>query len=160
MIRKTSVVFAAAFLVASAISVAAFSPDPNIGTWNLNVAKSKFSPGPAPKSQTLKIEAWGDDGVKYTSDGVDGDGKPTHTEFQGKYDGKFVAFKGNPEADMLAYARIDANHLDVLTQLKGKPTQMAGKIVVSADGKTRTLTQTGKNAKGEMVNNTIVYEKQ
>src|SRR5437870_2364867 len=106
MIRRLSIGVGAFVLAFGAVVMAA---DSNIGTWKLNVAKSKFSPGPAPKSQTLKIEAWGTDGVKFTSDGIDADGKPTHAEFQAKYDGKFVPFKGNPDADMLAYKRIDAN---------------------------------------------------
>ena len=133
--------------------------DSNIGTWKLNLAKSKYDPGPAPKSQTLKIEAWGTDGVKYSSDGVDADGKPVHAEFQAKYDGKFVPFKGNPDADMLSYKRIDANTIESTTTLKGKPAAIT-RAVVSADGKTRTLTQTGKNAKGQDVHNVLVYEKQ
>ena len=69
-------------LVSTAVVIAA---DNNVGTWQLNLAKSNYSPGPAPKSQTLKIEAWGDDGVTYAADGVGADGKPTHTEFQAKY---------------------------------------------------------------------------
>jgi hypothetical protein len=125
----------------------------------MNAAKSKFAPGPAPKSQTLKIEAWGADGVKYTADGIDADGKPTHSEFQAKYDDKFVPFKGNPDADMLAYKRIDASIVEATTQLNGKVTGKT-RIVVSADGKTRTLTQTGKNANGQDIHNTIVYDKQ
>jgi hypothetical protein len=78
---------------------------------------------------------------------------------QAKYDGKFVPFKGNPDADMLAYKRIDANTVEATTQLNGK-VMGTSRIVVSADGKTRTLTQTGKNAKGQDVHNTVVYEKQ
>jgi hypothetical protein len=68
------------------LSVVAFGADNNVGTWKLNLSKSKYSPGPAPKSQTLKIEAWGDDGVKYTADGTSADDKPLHAEFQAKYD--------------------------------------------------------------------------
>jgi hypothetical protein len=132
--------------------------DNNVGTWKLNPSKSHYSPGPAPKSQTLKIEAWGDDGVKYAADGVGADGKPTHTEFQAKYDGKDYPFKGNPEADLLSYKRIDANTLEATTTLKGKTT--AVKVVVSADGKTRTVTQTGTNAQGQALNISSVYEKQ
>jgi hypothetical protein len=142
-----------------AMGVATMAADSNLGTWKLNAAKSKFDPGPAPKTQTLKIEAWGADGVKYTSDGTDADGKPTHSDFQAKYDEKFVPFKGNPDADMIAYKRIDANTVEATTQLGGKVTGKT-RIVVSADGKTRTLTQTGKNAKGQDVHNTIVYDKQ
>ena len=129
--------------------------DNNIGTWMLNVPKSKFDPGPAPKSATLKIEAWGEDGVKFTSDGVDAEGKPTHFEFQAKYDGKDVAVKGNPDFDMLAYKRVDANTLEATTKRAGKVTG-TGKVVVSKDGKTRTVTQTGTNAKGQKINNVNV----
>jgi hypothetical protein len=142
-----------------AMGISAIAADSNIGTWKMNAAKSKFAPGPAPKSQTLKIEAWGADGVKYTADGIDADGKPTHSEFQAKYDDKFVPFKGNPDADMLAYKRIDASIVEATTQLNGKVTGKT-RIVVSADGKTRTLTQTGKNANGQDIHNTIVYDKQ
>jgi len=143
-------------LLFTAVVIAA---DNNVGTWQLNLAKSNYSPGPAPKSQTLKIEAWGDDGVKYAADGVGADGKPTHTEFQAKYDGKDYPFKGNPDADRLSYKRIDANTLEATTTLKGKNTTLV-KVVVSADGKTRTVTQTGTNAQGQALNITSVYERQ
>jgi hypothetical protein len=143
-------------LLFTAVVIAA---DNNVGTWQLNLSKSNYSPGPAPKSQTLKIEAWGDDGVKYAADGVGADGKPTHTEFQAKYDGKDYPFKGNPDADLLSYKRIDANTLEATTTLKGK-NKTAVKVVVSADGKTRTVTQTGTNAQGRALNVSSVYEKQ
>jgi hypothetical protein len=133
--------------------------DNNVGTWQLNLAKSNYSPGPAPKSQTLKIEAWGDDGVKYAADGVGADGKPTHTEFEAKYDGNDYPFKGNPDADLLSYKRIDANTLEATTTLMGK-NKTAVRVVVSADGKTRTVTQTGTNAQGQALNISSVYEKQ
>jgi hypothetical protein len=141
------------------LGVIASAADSNVGTWKLNLAKSKFNPGPAPKSQTLKIEAMGTDGVSYSADGIDADGKPMHWEFQAKYDGKFNPFKGNPDADMIAYKRIDANTIEATTQRKGAVTGHS-KAVVSADGKTRTLTQTGKNAKGQDINNVLVYERQ
>jgi hypothetical protein len=144
------------FLVFTAVVIAA---DTNVGTWKLNLAKSTYSPGPAPKSQTLKIEAWGTDGVKYTADGFGADGKPTHTEFQAKYDGKDYPFTGNPDADVLSYKRIDPNTLEATTTLKGKNTT-AIKVVVSADGKTRTVTQTGTNAQGQALNVSSVYDKQ
>ena len=157
--RKLSVMFACAPICALLLSVVAFAADNNVGTWKLNVAGSKYSPGPAPKSQTVKIEAWGEDGVKFTADGVDAEGKSTHWEFQAKYDGKDYAFKGNPDADMISYKRIDASTLEATTKLKGKVATTA-KVVVSKEGKTRTLTQKGKNAKGQDVNNVVVYDKQ
>jgi hypothetical protein len=146
---------ALSILVLSRVS---FGEDNNVGTWKLNLAKSKYSPGPAPKSQTLKLEA-AEDGVKYTADGIGADGKPTHAEFMAKYDGKDYPFKGNPDADTISYKRIDANNVEAVTKKNGKTT-ITGKVVVSKDGKTRTLTLTGKNAQGQDVNNTVVYDKQ
>ena len=136
----------------------AIGADNNIGTWKLNLAKSTHSPGPLPKSNTVKIEAWGDDGVKYAADGVGADGKPTHAEFQATYDGKEYAFKGNP-AHTLAYKRIDANTVQATTKMNGKVT-ITGTITVSADGKTRTVVQTGTNSHGHSVNNSHVFDKQ
>ena len=150
--------FALVAISVLALSVVTFAQDSNIGTWKLNVAKSRFSPGPAPKSQTLNYEAWGTDGVKFTADGVGADGKPTRWEFQAKYDGKDNPFTGNPDADAIAFKRIDANTIEAITKMKGKVTGNT-KVVVSADGKTRTLTQTGKNARGQDVSNLVVYDK-
>ncbi len=159
MKRKSVAVCALVTTSVLVLSVVLFAADSNIGTWKLNLAKSKFSPGPPPQSQTLKIEAWGEHGVTYTSDGVGADGKPTHSEFQAKYDGKDNLFKGNADADTIAYRRINANTIEAVTKLKGKATINA-RAVVSGDGKTRTLTQTGKDAQGHDVNNVLVYEKQ
>ena len=159
MQRRFALVFTLVVISMMALTTVVIASDNNVGTWKLNLAKSKYSPGPAPKSQTLKIEAWGDDGVKYTADGVGADGKPTHAEFQAKYDGKDYPFKGNPDADMLSYKRIDTNTLEATTKLNGKRT-IAAKAVVSADGKTRTVTQMGTNAQGQALNITSVYERQ
>jgi hypothetical protein len=159
MARRFCSAFAMVVVSMLVLGITVMAADSNIGTWKLNLAKSTFNPGPAPKSQTLKVEAWGADGVKYTADGVDAEGKPMHWELQAKYDGKFVPFKGNPDADLLAYKRIDAHTVEASTQLNGKAMGTT-KVVVSADGKTRTLTQTGTNAKGQTVNNVVVYDKQ
>jgi hypothetical protein len=152
------VMLALVVLSVPALSVMTFGEDNNVGTWKLNLAKSKYTPGPAPKSQTLKIEASGD-GVKYTADGIGPDGKPTHGEFTAQYDGKDYPFTGNPDADTISYKRIDAHNVEAVTKKNGKTT-ITAKIVVSKDGKTRTLTQTGKNAQGQVVKNTVVYDKQ
>jgi hypothetical protein len=160
MMKRTSAsMFALVMISVLVLTAVVMAADNNVGTWTLNLAKSNYSPGPTPKSQTLKIEAWGDDGVRYAADGVGADGKPTHTEFEAKYDGKDYPFKGNPDADRLSYKRIDANTLEATTTLKGKNTT-AIKVVVSADGKTRTVTQTGTNAQGQALNITSVYERQ
>jgi hypothetical protein len=129
-----------------------------LGTWKLDLAKSEYSPGPAPKSLTLKFEAT-PAGIKFTGDGVGADGKPTHSMFLSKFDGKDVSYEGNPDADMASPMKIDDNSYSNTWKKGGKATVTA-KVVVSADGKTMTITHTGTNAKGEAVNNTAVYNKQ
>ena len=80
-------------------------------------------------------------------------------EFQAKFDGKEVPFTGNPDADMIALKLIDANTIESVSKLKGKVT-LTVRGVVSSDGKTRTLTQTGKNAQGAEVKNVLLFERQ
>jgi hypothetical protein len=129
-----------------------------LGTWKLNVAKSKYVPGPAPKSLTLKFEA-SQDAITLTTDGVDSEGKPTHGSYTSKFDGKDVPWEGNPDADMASPKRIDANSYENAWKKGGKVTVNA-RVVVSKDGKTLKITQMGKNAKGETVNTTAVCDKQ
>ena len=132
--------------------------DNNVGTWKLNLAKSKYIPGPAPFENTLKIEPE-TNGLKFTFHGTDAEGKPVDFEFSPRFDGKDYVVTGLPEADMIVLKRINANTIETVTKKAGKP-MMTTRSVVSKDGKTRTSTQKGTNAKGENVNNTIVYEKQ
>ena len=139
-------------------SSVALAGDNWLGNWKLNAAKSKYSPGPGPKSQTLKFEAT-PGGIKFTGDGVDADGKPTHSMYLSKFDGKDVSYEGNADADTAAPMKIDDNSYDNTWKKGGKAT-IAANVVVSADGKTMTITQTGTNAKGQAVNNTILYTKQ
>ncbi len=144
-----------AIVLSSSIALAA---DNWLGTWNLDLAKSKYSPGPAPKSLTLKFEAM-PGGIKFTGDGVGADGKPTHSMYLSKFDGRDVPYEGNTDAETASPKKIDDNSYDNTWKKGGKATT-AVRVVVSADGKTMTITQTGTNAKGEAVNNAIVYNKQ
>jgi FlaG/FlaF family flagellin (archaellin) len=128
-----------------------------MGTWKLNEAKSKFAPG-APKNHTVVYEAAGDN-VKVTVDGTDADGKALHNEWTGKFDGKDYPVTGDPTSDTRAYKQVNDHTLDMTIKKDGKVI-MTGKIVVSADGKTRTVTTSGTDAKGKKVKNTAVYDKQ
>jgi hypothetical protein len=141
------------FLGAAALALAA---DANLGTWKLNEAKSKLGPG-SPKNTTVVYAAVGD-AVKVTVDGVDSDGKPTHSEWTGKYDGKNYPVTGDPGSDMGWYKRIDDRTVEFARSKGGKET-VSGKVVVSADGKSRTVTVSGTNAKGEKISLTAVYDK-
>lgn len=131
--------------------------DPNMGTWKLNEAKSKFGPG-ASKNHTVTYEAAGDM-IKVTVDGTDGDGNATHNEWTGKFDGKYYAVTGDATSDKRSYRRINSRTL-ALTAKKGTKITLTGRITVSRDGKTRTVSTTGTNAKGKRVTNTAVYDKQ
>jgi hypothetical protein len=140
--------------VGVALSVA---DDTFTGTWKLNEGKSKLAAG-APKNNTVVYEAAGDN-TKVTVDGTDEDGKPAHNEWTGKFDGKDYPVTGDPKADMRAYKKVD-DHTLALTNKKDGKTTLTGRIVVSADGKTRTVTTTGTDAKGKKVKSTAVYDKQ
>jgi hypothetical protein len=128
-----------------------------MGTWKLNEAKSKFSPG-ASKNTTVVYEVAGDS-VKVTVDGVDGAGSPTHNEWTGKFDGKFFPVTGDPTSDMRSYRKINSRTLALTGQKDGK-VSLTGRITVSADGQTRTVTTTGTDSKGKRISNRAVYDKQ
>jgi len=141
----------------AAMSVCVAAEDMNMGTWKLDEAKSKIGAG-APKNTTVVYEAAGDS-VKVTVDGVDADGKPSHNEWTGKFDGKDYPLTGDPTADMRSYKRINAHTL-ALTNKKGGKVTTTGRVTVSADGKTRTVTTSSKDANGKKVESTAVYDKQ
>jgi len=130
---------------------------PQMGTWKLNEAKSKFAPG-ATKNHTVVYAAAGDQ-VKVTVDGTDAQGKSIHNEWTGKFDGKDYPVTGDPTSDTRAYKQAGENKLEMTVKKDGKVTA-TGSIVVSADGKSRTVTTTGTDDKGAKIENTAVYDKQ
>ena len=145
-------------LVAATAWTVGQSKDPFVGTWNLNVAKSKYTPGPAPTSATTTIEAAGA-GYKFTVHQVPAKGATQDWSFTTAMDGKPVKVTGNnPNADMVSSKRIDARTYESTQMKAGKETQRQ-KVVVSADGKTRTVTSTGVDSAGQKINNVAVYEK-
>lgn len=151
---KTIVLTLALCFVAGAVC---FASDVQMGTWKLNEAKSKFAPG-ASKNSTVAYEAAGDS-VKVTVDGTDSAGSPTHNEWTGKFDGKDYPVTGDTASDMRSYKQVNDHTLELTVKKDGKVT-ITGRIVVSADGKSRTVTTTGTDAKGKKVKNTAVYDKQ
>jgi hypothetical protein len=133
--------------------------DPFDGTWKLNLAKSKFSPGPPPKNLTITYAATGD-GIKATTEGVNFEGNPVATTYTATYDVKDTPVTGTGAPyDTIALKRIDPNTVESTTKKDGKVVSK-GKRVVSKDGKVMTLTSKGTNAKGEPTNNVAVYDKQ
>src|ERR1700692_4702131 len=94
-------------LVALALSVTPAAADQHSGTWKMNPAKSKYSPGPAAKSITATVEV-DETGVKVNSEGTEGEGKPTHIQYDAKFDGQDYPITGVPNADTISVKRIDA----------------------------------------------------
>jgi len=132
--------------------------DHTLGTWKLNLAKSTYSPGPAPRSNTAVYEAW-EGGIKGTRDGVDAGGKSTRSEFAARFDGKDYPYKGSAAWETISLKRVDDFTYEATLRGKGKAMMMS-RSVISKDGKTRTLTQTGTDAKGRPVSNVAVSDRQ
>ena len=137
-------------------AVACYAADANMGTWKLNEAKSKIPAGAA-KNDTVVYSAAGDK-IKVTVDGTDADGKPAHNEWVGNFDGKDYPVTGDPASDSRAYTRVNPNTLSMTIKKGGKVTS-TGKITVAADGKSRTVSTTGTDAKGKRVSVSAVYDK-
>jgi hypothetical protein len=112
----------------------------------------------SPENHTVMYEAAGDK-VKVTVDGVDGEGKPTHNEWTGMFDGKDYPLTGDPNADTRSYKKIDDRTTELTNKKAGKVVAM-GKIVISADGKSRTVTVSGTDPMGKKMESTAMYDKQ
>jgi hypothetical protein len=153
--KRRSIVLAIAVCLVGLTS--SFAQSPQMGTWKLNDAKSKIPAGMM-KNSTVTYSMEGDS-VKVTTDGTAGDGSPLHTEWTGMFDGKDYPLTGDPSADTRAYTKVD-DHTLTLQNKKGGSVTTSGRIVVSADGKTRTLTASGKTPAGKKVTGKSVYDKQ
>lgn len=130
---------------------------PQVGTWKLNEAKSTLAAGTA-KNHTVVYEAVGND-MKITVDGTGVDGKPTHNVWVGKFDGKDYPVIGDDAVgDVRSYESADANTLEMTIKNDGKVTG-TGRIVLSADGKTRTVTLSRTDAQGKSVSTSAVYDR-
>jgi hypothetical protein len=132
--------------------------DSTLGTWTLNLAKSKYTPGPPPKSETRIYEANGANGVKATFNRVDAAGKNVTISYSAMYDGKDYKYIGSPDADTIVLKRVDPNTVEATLKKNGKVMQTT-KAVVSQGGKVRTLTTTGTDGSGRSINNVMVFDR-
>jgi hypothetical protein len=138
-------------------SVAVFAQQNLAGTWKLDVAKSKYTPGPAPKSQAATLETV-DGGLKVVSDRVEADGKTTHFEWTAKFDGKDYPVKGDPARDAVSVKKVDDYTLDI-TNKKGGKVITTIHAVYAKDGKSRTETVTGTDSQGRKIENVTQWTK-
>ena len=145
-------------LVAFVLTVTVAAADQHSGTWKMNPAKSKYTPGPAPTSTTVKVEA-DEKGVKIDAEGTNADGSALHVQYDAKFDGKDYPVTGIPYADTVSVKRVGADTIES-TLKKGGQVMMTVTSKVSKDGKTRTSTFKGKDADGHDVLNVVVYDRQ
>jgi hypothetical protein len=147
-------------LAVAGSSVVRAQSNPLVGTWKLNLTKSKYDPGPLPKSLTRTVEVNGD-GVKYTFAGVAADGTAIAYGFSVTFNGKDNPVSGSMPsgADTISAKRIDANHY-VATLKKGGKDVGTSKVAVSKDGKVTTVDVTGTTASGAKEHDVQVYDKQ
>jgi hypothetical protein len=153
MTRAIGLILVFCLLVAAACSAA----DPQMGTWKLNAAKSKITPGTLIFNTIIYKSVFGK--VKVEGEGIDADGKPVHTEWTGNFDGKDYPVTGDPISDSRSYTKIDNRTLDLTVKKGGKIIDTV-RMVLSADGKSRTVTVTGTLPKGKKFTNVVVYDKQ
>jgi hypothetical protein len=159
MRTNRSAAFATALLLAGlALAVTSAAADQHSGTWKMNPDKSKYSPGPAPKSTAVKVEA-DEKGVKINAEGINADGSPLHVQYDAKFDGKDYPVTGVPYADTVSVKRVGADTIES-NMKKGGQVVMTVTSTVSKDGKTRTSTFKGKDAAGHDVLNVVVSDKQ
>jgi hypothetical protein len=138
-----------------AAGAACFAANPHMGTWKLNEAKSKMPAGMG-KNTTVVYAEQGDK-IKVTVDGVDKDGKSTHGVWVGKFDGKAIPVKGDLPYNAVAYKVVNDRTNDITTMKDGKIV-WSGRITVSADGKSRTVTINGTDANGKKFQGKAVYD--
>lgn len=138
-------------------AVALFAQDVQMGTWKLNAAKSRFSAG-AMRYRVVVFQAAGDE-ITVTVGGTDAHRKPTRNEWRGKFDGKDYPVVGDSREDTRSYTIVDDHTLGFNTK-KGGEITISGRIVVSGDGRSRTVTTTGTDSRGRKFTSIAVYEKQ
>lgn len=144
-------------LVVCLFAVAIYAADsPYMGTWKLNEAKSKIAAGSG--KNTTVVYAVSGDSVKVTTDGVDGSGKATHSEWTGKFDGKDYAVTGDPNVDMRSAKQVNERTLEIANKKDGKVVSTA-KSEIAKDGKSRELTS-HVMVNGKKVENHYAYDKQ
>jgi len=156
--RKHILIIMTTILVLALATAAMAADDPFVGTWRMNLTKSKFDPGPAPKSRIQTITTQGN-GHKVVTDSVSADGTPNHQEIITILDGKERPVTGNPNADTRVQTRVDANTITNVLK-KGGSVVTSMRLNLSKDHQTLTTIQKGNNQRGEEQNNTIVWDKQ
>jgi hypothetical protein len=156
--RFLTFVFGSIFVLVLSVAHSTSPDDPVLGTWKLNVEKSKFMPGPAWQSQ-IRIYEITPAGVSVTWTGLDATGKKMQVSYTYKYDGQDYPMAGSGSYDTLNAVRIDALTVKSEEKRNGKTVGIAVRTV-SPDGKVLTITDEGTNRKGQAFSQILVFDRQ
>jgi hypothetical protein len=155
--RAIAAVFAAVMAAPGMWPAGAQGPDPVLGTWELNLARSRYSPGPPPRSET-RVFAQDGDVIRATSRSIDANGMTVGAVWAISYDGEERRIEGGSAGDSQRLVRLDAWTTEAILRRGGKIIQTSRREV-SRDGKTMTVTLTGTNTSGQPVHNVMVFDK-
>ena len=155
-ILGTLIVLACLGIISPALTTAA---DVNafVGSWKLNVAKSKYHPGPAPKSLT-RTYAKSAQGLNLTYTGADAEGNPTNGSHIINLDGKDYPEADAPDYNSSSAEVIDPSKFVVKQKMNGKIVATLT-YVVAANGKQMTLSKQGVDANGVAFDIVAVYDR-
>ena len=157
--RIATLLLIACFIYTGTQAAAQWTDDPRLGTWTINLAKSRFTPGPPPRDMTVLFEPFGENGYRVTIDSVEADGEVTKHDYVASYDGKDYPVAGDPGRDTVSLKKIDRYILEYTNKRAGKVIN-AYREVIAPDLQSRSITQKGMSSRGVAVDNLIVYDKQ
>ncbi len=153
--------FSRAFAVLALTAMVALGADNSIGTWKVNIAKSKYTPAPMPVKSLTSVREAVPGGVKVTNTGERADGSAINASYTAKYDGSAAAVTGTGAPyDSISVKQVNANTFTYQAKQTNGKYRSSGRTVVSSDGKTMTSTAKGTDANGAPMTLTLVYEKQ
>jgi len=150
-----------ALFVFAITAITIFGADNSIGTWNVNLAKSSYTPAPMPLKSLSVVREEAPDGVKATLTGERTDGSAINASYTAKYDGSPARVTGvGTPYDTISIKQVDANTFTYEAKQTNGKYRSHGRSVVSKDGKTMTTKARGTDANGKPMTLTLVYEKQ
>jgi 2',3'-cyclic-nucleotide 2'-phosphodiesterase (5'-nucleotidase family) len=152
--------FSRVLAVLAITAVAALGADNSIGTWKVDVAKSKYTPAPFPLKSLTSVREAAPDGVKVTNTGERADGS-VNASYTAKYDGSWATVTGTGSPyDSISIKQVNANTFTYEAKQTNGKYRASGRTVISSDGKTMTTKAKGTDANGAPMTLTLVYEKQ
>jgi hypothetical protein len=145
-------------VIMGTMAIAWAADDPVVGTWKLNLSKSKYTPGPPPQEEARVYEAQAD-GINVTVKTIEADGHTATMHISANYDGKDYPVTGSSDYDVIKLTKISERVAEA-TLMHGSRLIATARREVSPDGKTMTITYKTPQDQEHAINNLAVYDKQ